>query len=118
VFLSAVFTLFVPISAEMSFEFLIFLRFLTGLCESSCFPAVFHFYNAWIPLNEKTFLISYIISGAAYFMMMMMVVVMGMMVIVMMITMMVMGMMVLMIVRMKIMILCCKSIRSHNHHHL
>jgi MFS family permease len=63
VFLSAVFTLFVPISAEMSFEFLIFLRFLTGLCESSCFPAVFHFYNAWIPLNEKTFLISYIISG-------------------------------------------------------
>lgn len=66
VFLSAVFTVFVPISAEISFEFLIFLRFLTGLCESSCFPAVFHFYNAWIPLNEKTFLISYIISGAAY----------------------------------------------------
>lgn len=57
------FTLFVPVAAKTSFGLTLFIRCLVGLCESASFPAVFHFFPIWIPVEEKTFMIPAIISG-------------------------------------------------------
>lgn len=53
----------VPFCARTSFPMTLAVRCVLGLFESASFPAIFHFLPLWIPIKEKTFLISVICSG-------------------------------------------------------
>jgi len=41
----------------------LFIRCIIGLTESASFPAVYHFFPLWVPIEEKTFMIPFIGSG-------------------------------------------------------
>lgn len=53
----------VPIASRKSFGLALFIRCIIGFFESATFPAVFHFFPIWVPLQEKTFMIPAIVSG-------------------------------------------------------
>lgn len=63
VLVPSILTLFVPAVARFSFTLTLMLRCTIGLFESMMFPACFEFYPTWIPLSEKTMMISVITSG-------------------------------------------------------
>lgn len=63
VIIPSLLTLLVPVVGRTSFMLLIALRVLIGFFESASFPAVYHFFPLWIPLDEKTVLIPFILSG-------------------------------------------------------
>jgi hypothetical protein len=56
-------TLLFPIVCETSYTLTIFFRCIIGLTESATFPAVFHFYPIWAPIEEKTMMISLVGAG-------------------------------------------------------
>jgi hypothetical protein len=63
VLIPSILTLFVPLACRASFGLSLFIRALIGFFESASFPAVFHFFPIWIPLQEKTLMIPAIASG-------------------------------------------------------
>ena len=63
IFFSSFITLFIPISCHTSFSFALTTRALTGLMSSALFPSSYHFFPRWIPLSEKTLMISIFGSG-------------------------------------------------------
>ena len=52
-----------PTVARASLPLTLALRALTGLCASATFPSVYHFFPAWIPVANKTWMISFCGSG-------------------------------------------------------
>jgi len=59
----SVLTLLVPVACRTSYGMALFIRVVIGFFESATFPAVYHFFPIWVPLNEKTFMIPFIVSG-------------------------------------------------------
>lgn len=56
-------TMLVPVASRRSFGLALFIRCIIGLFESATFPAVFHFFPIWVPMQEKTIMIPAIVSG-------------------------------------------------------
>lgn len=56
-------TLFVPTACRHSLGSAMAIRCFIGFLESSCFPAVFHFFPHWIPIKEKTAMVSTVTAG-------------------------------------------------------
>lgn len=63
VLVPSILTFFVPFAARTSYEWAIVIRILIGLTESASFPAIFQFFQNWVPLEEKTLLIPSTYSG-------------------------------------------------------
>ena len=63
VLIPSVLTLLFPLAAEKSFELALLVRMSIGLVEACCFPAVFHFFPHWIPEQDKTIMVPFILSG-------------------------------------------------------
>jgi hypothetical protein len=63
VLFSSLVTFFFPSACQFSFPLALFTRALTGLMSSALFPSSYHFFPRWIPLNEKTLMISLFGSG-------------------------------------------------------
>jgi hypothetical protein len=63
VLFSSLVTLFFPSACQLSFPLGLLTRALTGLMSSALFPSSYHFFPRWIPLNEKTLMISLFGSG-------------------------------------------------------
>lgn len=63
IIIPSILTMLVPIAAKKSFEMALLIRAMIGLFESAAFPAVFHFFSNWVPLEEKTVLIPTTYSG-------------------------------------------------------
>lgn len=63
VLLSSLITLLLPAACTISFGYALTVRALTGLMSSALFPSSYHFFPRWIPLNEKTIMISIFGSG-------------------------------------------------------
>lgn len=63
VLIPSILSLFVPVACRTSFGMALFIRALLGLCESACFPALFHFLPMWVPKAEKTLLVGVAYSG-------------------------------------------------------
>lgn len=59
----SILTLLVPVCARHSFGMALVIRGLIGFIESASFPCCFHFYNFWIPLQDKTLMIACLLSG-------------------------------------------------------
>lgn len=53
----------VPMACNHSFGAALFIRVLIGFFESANFPAIYHFFPIWVPNNEKTFMIPFIVCG-------------------------------------------------------
>lgn len=58
-------TLLVPAASKSSLGLAVFVRIAIGLFESATFPCVYHFIVSWIPIREKTTIVSVIYSGMA-----------------------------------------------------
>ncbi len=63
IFMSSFLSLLTPSAAKMSFSLALLVRALVGLASSSCFPSCYHFFPKWIPLSEKTIMVSTVGSG-------------------------------------------------------
>lgn len=63
ILIPSVLTLLVPAASRHSFGLALFIRCIIGFFESASFPAVYHFFPFWVPINEKTFMIPSIVSG-------------------------------------------------------
>ena len=63
VFASSVLSMFMPVACRSSISIALFLRALIGLASSALFPSSYHFFPRWIPLAEKTLMLSLIGSG-------------------------------------------------------
>lgn len=63
ILLGSFFTLLFPVIIKYSFVAGLFWRVLTGLAASATFPSLYYFYKSWIPLQEKTVMVSAIMSG-------------------------------------------------------
>lgn len=63
ILLSSFVTLFLPSACKYSLSLALFVRALTGLTSSALFPSSYHFFPRWIPLSEKTLMISIFGSG-------------------------------------------------------
>jgi len=50
-------------ACRSSFAVALILRCIIGFTESASFPAVYHFFPIWVPLEEKTLMIPFIASG-------------------------------------------------------
>lgn len=59
----AILTIFMPLACRYSFNVGLVLRGLTGLFASSIFPAIFTFFNHWVPRDEKSLMIATTMSG-------------------------------------------------------
>lgn len=60
---TSVLTLFFPAVIKYNFGLGIFMRVVIGLTASATFPSCYYFYKSWIPVNEKTLMVSTIMSG-------------------------------------------------------
>ena len=63
ILLGSLFTLLFPFVIKHSFVAGFFWRMLTGLAASATFPSCYYFYKSWIPIPEKTVMVSTILSG-------------------------------------------------------
>lgn len=63
VFFSSLLTLLFPLSCQISLTYALGVRALIGLMSSALFPSSYHFFPKWIPLHEKTLMISIFGSG-------------------------------------------------------
>jgi hypothetical protein len=63
VLFSSFVSLFLPTACHISFSSALCIRALTGLMSSALFPSSYHFFPRWIPLSEKTLMISIFGSG-------------------------------------------------------
>jgi MFS family permease len=63
VFIPSVLTLLVPAACRSSLELGYFIRCMIGFFEGASFPAVYYFFPIWIPLEEKSLMVSSIASG-------------------------------------------------------
>ena len=63
VFIPSVLTILVPICARSSYESALIIRMLIGLIESATFPSCYEFFVAWIPPQDKTYMIATMFSG-------------------------------------------------------
>ena len=57
-------TLLVPVACRYHFSLALFIRMAIGFFESASFPAIYHFFPHWIPLEEKTVMFSTTIAGS------------------------------------------------------
>jgi MFS family permease len=64
VLFASVLTLLNPITFERSFTGGLILRALIGLVQSASFPAVYYFFNEWIPVSERTYICPIVTSGS------------------------------------------------------
>lgn len=63
ILLASFFTLLFPFVIKQSFFLGWMWRALTGLAASATFPSCYYFYKSWIPVSEKTVMVSTILSG-------------------------------------------------------
>jgi MFS family permease len=63
VFIPSILTLLVPVACRSSLELGYFIRCMIGFFEGASFPAVYYFFPIWIPLEEKSLMVSSIASG-------------------------------------------------------
>lgn len=63
ILLCSFFTLWFPFIIKQSYVLGWFWRMLTGLAASATFPSCYYFYKSWIPIPEKTIMVSTILSG-------------------------------------------------------
>ena len=63
VLIPSLLTILVPLASRHSYEGALIIRALIGFFESASFPAIFHFFQSWIPLEENTVLIPITYSG-------------------------------------------------------
>lgn len=63
VLIPSLLTVLVPVACKSSFSAALVIRALIGFCESASFPAIYHFLPIWIPLSEKTSMITTVMSG-------------------------------------------------------
>jgi MFS family permease len=66
IIVSSILTLLIPISCETSFTLALILRVFIGFFESAAYSAIGHFIPIWIPLIEKTLLLSFIFCGCYF----------------------------------------------------
>jgi len=60
---SSFFTLLVPVASRNSFASALVVRAIIGLAQAATFPSCFYFYPRWVPVMEKTVLISFNLAG-------------------------------------------------------
>lgn len=60
---SSFFTLLVPLASRSSFAAALVVRALIGLAQAATFPSCFYFYPRWVPVKEKTVLITFNLAG-------------------------------------------------------
>ena len=63
ILLASSLTIVFPLIIKRSFFIGLFWRALTGLSASATFPSCYYFYKSWIPVSEKTVMVSTILSG-------------------------------------------------------
>lgn len=63
ILLSSFITLLLPLLCQYSLITCLLIRSLTGLSSSAVFPSSYHFFPKWIPISEKTLMISIFGSG-------------------------------------------------------
>lgn len=63
VLVPSILSMFVPAACRSSYPLALTIRCILGLCESASFPAVFHFFPYWIPIEEKTIMVTTTMSG-------------------------------------------------------
>lgn len=63
VLVPSILTALVPLAARYSFFCCVLMRVLIGMIESASFPCCYYFFPAWIPLVEKTAMISTLFSA-------------------------------------------------------
>eukprot|EP01036_Dinobryon_divergens_P026695 gene26696-35372_t len=63
ILLPSILTLFIPAACRFSFPLALFLRSIIGLLESACFPSAYFFFPHWIPFDERTILVPFVLSG-------------------------------------------------------
>jgi MFS family permease len=63
VFASSLLSMFMPAACHSSISVALLTRSLIGLASSAVFPSTYHFYPRWIPLAEKTLMISVVGAG-------------------------------------------------------
>ena len=62
VLLPSLISIMIPMSSA-NFPLLVFLRILSGVFESACYPSCYVFYGKWIPNSEKTLMIAILMSS-------------------------------------------------------
>jgi MFS family permease len=63
IFLSSIFSFAVPELSRLSYSGILLCRVIIGLSASGCFPSVYHFFKKWVPPEEKTSLIPFVMLG-------------------------------------------------------
>ena len=71
-FLSALFTCLGPVAARVSPILLCVVRACQGLAEGPIFPTMYAMAANWLPKNEKSFLMSCLVTGKQLFLMILM----------------------------------------------
>ncbi len=63
VFASSLLSMLMPVACHNSISAALLTRALIGLASSALFPSSYHFFPRWVPLAEKTLMISLIGTG-------------------------------------------------------
>ena len=63
IFASSVMTMLFPAASKISYNLALATRAIIGLCSAATFPSCFYFYPRWVPIKEKTFMLSFVYSG-------------------------------------------------------
>jgi MFS family permease len=59
----SILSIITPWAVRESLALALFIRALLGLATAGCFPSCYHFYPEWVPLDEKTIMITIVGSG-------------------------------------------------------
>jgi MFS family permease len=63
IFVPSILHMLMPIAAKHSLTLALLTRAATGAACAPCFPSCFHFFPKWVPLAEKTLMISTVGCG-------------------------------------------------------
>lgn len=63
IMVSCFLNLFVPVASKTSISSIITLQIFIGLFQAGCFPACYYLYPRWMPLNERTLMVSFVVTG-------------------------------------------------------
>ena len=63
VIIPSVLTILFPMVCSYSFHGAVYMQLFNGLASGALFPSLFRFFPAWIPFNERPFIVSLITSG-------------------------------------------------------
>ena len=53
----------IPLISKRSFIGLLVIQILNGLFQAAAFPSCYYLYPRWMPINERTIMVGFVISG-------------------------------------------------------